>query len=398
MFQQATLTLLGFVLLGALIFGQTSLALLTGMLLVTAGLARIWSRWALVRVAYERQLSQTRAFPGDELTLTIKVTNRKLLPLARLQVDDELPGNLQIEGGTEPRRLGRSNLLQRRTSLRWYESIVWRYRIRLRARGAYRLGPVQLRSGDPFGLYDCDATLEVFTPLLVYPRFLPVEELGLPARNPLGDLRAPSLLRDPLRTIGVRDYSPTDPLKDVHWAATARTGKLQSRVYEPATSRTLVIFLDLDTFEFYYEGIDPEQVERMISAAATVARLGLEARDPVGLYVNGMPAEHEHLAHLPPGRSPAQFGLMMETLARLTTYSVMPIGRLLNLSATELPLGATVLLIGCVNSEGTRAALLRLRTHGYQVTWLYMGTGQAPVVPGVKIVTGRSHSAAVATP
>ncbi len=385
MFQQATLALLALLLLVAVAAGQAGLALICALLLVTAGVAGLWSRWSLARVGYERRLSQARAFPGDELELTIRLTNRKLLPLASLQILDRVPANLAIDGRVLPAGSGNAGTLERRTSLRWYESVVWRYKLRPKARGAYRIGPVQLLSGDPFGLYTSEATAETYSTLLVYPRLLSLEELGLPARNPLGDTRAPSLLRDPMRVIGVRDYAPSDPLKDVHWAATARTGSLQSRVYEPTTARVLALFLDLDTFEYYYEGIDPELVERMISAAATLAQRGLEAGYAVGLYANGAPAEHEHLARLPAGRSPAQLGLIMETLARLTAYSVTPMANLLRLTAAELHPGATVLLVGSVNSEPIRAAMLRLRGLGYQVAWLYMGAGAGPRVPGVTV-------------
>lgn len=385
MFQQATLGFLALLLLIAVATGQAGLALICALLLVAAGVASLWSRWSLARVGYERRLSQQRAFPDDELELTIKITNRKLLPLASLQILDRLPPNLSLDGKLRYGGARQGSSLQRRTSLRWYESVVWRYTLRPKARGAYRIGPVQLLSGDPFGLYTSEATEETYSTLLVYPRLLSLPELGLPARNPIGDTRAPSLLRDPLRVIGVRDYAPSDPLKDVHWAATARTGSLQSRIYEPTTARVLTIFLDLDTFEYYYEGVDPDQVERMISAAATLARAGLEAGYAVGLYANGAPAEYEHLARLPAGRSPAQLGLLMETLARLTAYSVTTIARLLRLNAAELHPGATVLLVGSVTSEATRAALLHLRQLGYQVVWLYMGAGAAPQVPGVTV-------------
>lgn len=385
MFQRATVTLLAFLLLLAVAFGAAGLALICALLLATAGLARLWSHWSLARVRYERRLSQQRAFPGDELELTITITNRKLLPLATLQVLDRMPAGLASNAPLIYSGSRQAQLLRRRTRMGWYEQVVWRYSLRPQARGAYRLGPVQLLSGDPFGLYSSDEEQADTTGLLVYPRLLSLPELGLPPRNPLGDSGAPALLRDPLRTVGVRDYAPSDPLKDVHWGATARTGSLQSRVYEPTSSRTLALFLDLDTFEYYYEGIDPQLVERLISAAATLAQVGLEAGYAVGLYANGAPAEDEHLARLPPGRSPAQLGLIMETLARLTAYSVTTVSRLMQVTAGELHPGATVLLVGAVNSAAVRAALLRLRHSGYQVTWLYMGAGAAPAVPGVTV-------------
>lgn len=391
MFQQATLTILALLLLIAAATGQVGLALICALLLVTAGVAGLWNRWALARVGYERQLSQQRAFPGDVIELTIRITNRKLLPLASLQVFDRLPARLDLDGNVLSSGSRRGSALLRRTSLRWYESVVWRYQLRPQARGAYRIGPVQLAGGDPFGLYTSEATAEVYDRLLVYPPLLSLAELGLPARNPIGDIRAASMLRDPLRVVGVRDYTPSDPLKDVHWAATARTGTLQSRVYEPTTSRVLTIYLDLDTFEYYYEGVDLEQVERMISAAATLANVGLAAGYAVGLYANGAPAEHEQLARLPAGRSPAQFALIMETLARLTAYSVTTMAHLLRASAAELHPGATVLLVGSVNNTPIRAALLRMRALAYQVVWLYMGQGELPRVPGVIVYQAPAH-------
>ncbi len=385
MFHKRVIGALAFLLFLAVALGQGLLALLCLALILVAGMAGLWSRWSLLRVSYTRTLSQTRAFPDDDVELTIRITNRKVLPLASLQVLDHFPAGLQLLNAPVFARSATSaQLLNRRTSLRWYESVVWRYTLRCPTRGAYKIGPVELTSGDPFGIYTSDALLPTYDRLLVYPRLLALRELGLPAHNPLGDVRAGLLLRDPLRVVGVRDYAPGDPLKDVHWGATARTGSLQTRIYEPTTSHVLAIFLDLDTFEYYYEGIDPVQVERMISATATLMQSGLEAGYAVGLYANGAPAEDEHLARLPPGRSPSQRGQILATLARLTAYSVTPISRLLQLTAHDLAPGSTVLLISCVNSESRRAALLRLRELGYRVAWLAMGD-EIPQVPGVRV-------------
>lgn len=385
MFRQSTLSLIVLLLLLALVLRQGLLVLLCLLLLLTAGLARLWSRWSLRRLKYHRTFSQRRAFVGDEIELTIRIENRKLLPLASLRVLDRIPNQLQLLTESKSGGGTRYRLLQRSTALRWYERVNWHYRLRCTARGAFKIGPVQLLSGDPFGLYGSSGEVGHSPTLIVYPQMLALEDLGLPARNPLGEIRAGMLFRDPLRIVGVRDYHMEDPLKDVHWAATARTGTLQTRIYEPTTARALAIFLDLDSFEFYYEGIDPIQVEHNISAAATLAHEGLAAGYAVGLYANGMPAEHEHLARLPPGRNPAQLELILETLARLTAYSVTPIARLMRLTAHHLPPGATLLLISSVGSERTRAALLRERERGRQVVWLYTGGEVAPAVPGIMV-------------
>jgi uncharacterized protein (DUF58 family) len=385
MFRRNTLQGLVFLLILALIAGQGLLALICVLLLLTAGMTRLWDRWSLLRVTYQRELNQPRAFPDDEVELVIRVANRKPLPLVGLTIRDLVPANLHVIGHDNQFDTEGRQVLYRSASLRWYESIVWRYRLRCTARGAYRMGPAQIEGGDPFGFHRSVCEIAERTSLIVYPRLLRLEELGLPPRHPLGDLRARQLIRDPLRTVGVRDYHPDDPLKDVHWTATARTGALQTRIYEPTTAREVAIFLDLDSFERYWQGIDEEQVERLISAAATVAQAGLADGYAVGLYVNGAPFEFEQFVRLPPGRSPAQLERIMETLARLTPYSITPIARLLRTTTADLPWGATLLLISAIAPEGTRAALLRQRERGRDVAWLYLGEDQPPIVPGVPV-------------
>jgi uncharacterized protein (DUF58 family) len=385
MFSRNSLQGLVFLLILALLFGQGLLALICALLLLTAGLAWLWDRWSLVRVSYERELSHPRAFVGDEVELALRIANRKPLPLAQLDVRDFIPPGLEVIGHDLQFDNDGRQLLHRSTSIRWYEGLVWRYQVRCLARGAYRFGPAQIAAGDPFGFYRTIRNITQRTSLVVYPRLLPLDELGLSPRHPLGDLRARQLIRDPLRTVGVRDYHPDDPLKDVHWTATARAGTLQTRIYETTTALELAIFLDLDTFERYWQGIDEEQVERLISAAATVARAGLEDGYAVGLYVNGAPAEHDQLVRLPPSRSPAQLERIMDTLARLTAISITPMARLLQVATGGLPWGATLLLISSIAPESTRAALLRQRERGRTMAWLYLGDDAPPRLPGVLV-------------
>lgn len=385
MFRRSTIQSLVVLFVLALVLRVTLLALLSVLLLVTAGVAWLWNRYALARLGYERGFSTARAFPGDDVELTIALVNRKPLPLALVDVRDLLPAGLYADDETIKIDRDDRQVLQRTTSLRWYERITWRYTVRCQRRGAYQIGPATVDAGDPFGFYRSTLKIEPTGALVVFPTLLPLEHLGLPARSPIGNLRARQLIRDPLRTIGVRDYRPDDPIKDVHWAATARTGTLQTRIYEPTTARELAVVLDLDSFEQYWQGINEDQIERSISAAATLAKAGLEEGYAVGLYVNGAPAHHESLVRLPPSRNPAQLERIMDTLARLTPYSVTQAARVLRMAAADLPWGATILLVSAVKPQSSRAELARLRERGRAAAWLYLGEDAPPTLPGVPV-------------
>jgi uncharacterized protein (DUF58 family) len=376
----------------ALLLQLPLLALLCTLLLLAAGLAWLWNRYVLARVQYKITLSGDRAFIGDELELAIRIENRKPLPLVALTVRVLMPAGMTVLVDKVDRDFHGRQVLSRRVSMSWYEGLTWRYRVRCEARGAYQIGMATLEAGDPFGFFQTIRDEPGAARLLIYPERLPLLAHALPARQPVGNLRSQQLIHDPLRIVGAREYTPDDPLKDIHWAATARTATLQTRVYETTSERTLAIFLDLDTFERYWEGIDPEQIERMISAAATIALQSLEAGMAVGLYVNGAPAEQAHAARIAPSRSPAQLEQIMQSLAALTPYSLLPIARLLQIEAASLPWSASVLLISAIAPEATRGAMLALRRRRRQAAWLWMDDSAPPELPGVAMYHAPAHT------
>ena len=50
------------------------------------------------------------------------------------------------------------------------------------------------------------------------------------------------------RVAGARDYRYDEPLKRIHWKASAAHNKLQTRQYESSTSLTLLLILDVGSF------------------------------------------------------------------------------------------------------------------------------------------------------
>src|SRR3954447_4181827 len=84
--------------LALLIYGmatrQPALTVLATLLLLTAGVSWLWSRWSLWAVSYGRRLSATRVFRDETVELRLDLVNRKLLPLAWIEVEDEFSDRL----------------------------------------------------------------------------------------------------------------------------------------------------------------------------------------------------------------------------------------------------------------------------------------------------------------
>src|SRR6266516_5870808 len=67
-------------------------------LLLIAATTALWSRYCLDRLEYQRSFSVRRAFCGEEIDFSIRLVNRKPLPLAWVIVDDEFPDDLTLQG------------------------------------------------------------------------------------------------------------------------------------------------------------------------------------------------------------------------------------------------------------------------------------------------------------
>ena len=347
--------------------GQRALTLLALLVLATAGVAWGWNRLSLRGVAYERTFSATRAFPDDTLTLTLGVVNRKPLPLPWLIVEEELGDGLRVlDRPTIPSGAVGRQLLRIATSVRPFERVTWRVTVACPTRGVHPVGPTTLRSGDLFAFFTNRSSPAAPSSILVYPRVVPLTDLGFPARRPFGETRvARHLLTDPTRVVGVRDYRPEDPFRAVHWKATARQGRLQVRVYEPTTALQLGIFLNLDTFERYWEGLDVELTERGIVAAASLAVWATGQRYAVGVYANGLVAGSDQPLRIAPGRGPAQLPRIMEGLAKLTPYSTLPVARTLRTAVARFPWGSTVVVITPQLPDALTAVLAKVLAAGH---------------------------------
>lgn len=357
--------------------------LLAVLLGLVAGVTALWDRYALAEVTYTRHIATPRLFVGEETDVTIEIVNAKPLPLAWLKVEDEWPGQITLMKG----RLGHSwkpgrRILYNMVSLWFYERVRKQYRLRADHRGALEFGPAELQSGDMFGFRQ--QVLELKEPdwLIVYPKVVPVTMLGLPAAHPFGDEKTlRRLIEDPLRVSGVRPYQPGDSPRFIHWRATARRGALQTKVFDPAAAHTSALFLDLRTVRDT-AGLIPDYLEYAISATASLARYLLDAREAVGLYVNGSWRNAEALTvRLPPARRPGHWLDILDALARVTGYPTTLVEDLIYRELRTLPVGATVIAISATAGEPLYAALLDARRAGHPVALIALGEAAPTDVP-----------------
>jgi uncharacterized protein (DUF58 family) len=374
----------------SLLLDAAALAVIGAFLLTLFPVAQWWNQQALRGVTYRRQLSHTRAFPGETVGLSVQINNGKLLPVLWLRVRDEFPkavSPVDLSSGKSlltPSHEPECGYLVSLLSLRWYERVRRRYTLRCERRGVFTLGPVRYQSGDLFSLFHSERSERRSQHVIVYPQVLPLRELGIPAKAPFGDTRAPrQLFQDPSRIMGCRDHQPYDGFRHIHWKATARRGDLQVKVYEPMVSLSVVICLNVATFAHPWQGVRPELLEHAIVVAASLANYAVDREYIVGLVANGaMPHADQPLKVLP-GRSPDQLARILEVLAGVTPFVTTSIERLLRDESPGLPWGATLVVVTAVVTAELRATMTRLREAGRRLVLVGVDYELPKPPPGV---------------
>lgn len=354
------------------IYGLLSLTLLAGLLsgrtlffnlayalgaLVLVSLLWTWASVSWIRIS--RQTRSRRAQVGRHFGEAFAVRNLALTPKLWLEVQDfsELPGYRasRVIPGMLPR--GQTG---------------WNATTTCTTRGEYRLGPLVISSGDPFGLFRFDRHIGTTSKIVVYPAIVPLQTFA----SPSGILSGGEAQRRRSHAVttnaaGVREYAPGDSYNRIHWRSTARKNRLLVKEFELDPLADVWIFLDLSasslvqrpgTQQAFANGamvvgdelasltdfyLPTSTEEYGVVVAASIARYFLEKRRSLGFLTYGPRREI-----LYPDRNMHQLNQLLELLAVVKGTSDFDLEHMLNLNSEYLARGVTLIIITADQTEG----------------------------------------------
>lgn len=335
-------------------------------------LCSIWGwtvKYALKHMTCTRAFSNPTFFAGDEGELIEVVRNEKPLILPWMRAESRISPYI---------RLGRQDNLHVSGEMYYCslftvmprQQIRRRHKVRFLHRGYYDLGSVSLTAGDMLGLSKAHKIIDLSVPVLVYPRLLDPEDLPVPMSRTLGEIvRRRQLLQDPFLVRGLRPYQPGDPVRDIHWPATARTGEVHVRVHDYTARTRLLVVLNMQNEELQWRDHlsdkDIEVVEYAISLVATVCVQSLQSGLAAGFATN-MPMEgsKESTVMLPADGTSREEDILAN-LARLKVVRTQHFPTLLE-SLTAYS-GLDILVLSRYDSDSIQAAITQLRRSGNEV-------------------------------
>lgn len=246
----------------------------------------------------------------------------------------------------------------------------WRVETECRRRGLFSLGPVHVRSGDPFDLFHNRKTFGGVQQLLVYPRALELPRYTVPPANLPGEgrFRRRTHYVTP-NAAGLREYAPGDSVNRIHWPSTLRTGRLQVKTFELDPASQLWVTLDLNLSDHAGEE-DDATVEYAVTAAASIARLCLAQNRSVGMMMFG-----GRFRLIEADRGNQQLTRMLEDLALAQPVGDVPLSTLLFQQAPRWGRHTTVIVVTAASDARTIDAIRSLHQRGVQVAVVLIDAG-----------------------
>lgn len=313
-------------------FAFTILYLFAGIFLIS----RWWTDRAIKAITFQRKFT-AYAFPGEEINLHFEISNKGLLPVVWLQIQDQATWEIAKA----------SRFFQRVIQLGPRQKISFDYSLQTKKRGYYPIGPVRASTGDLLGLVEEKYIEGPIDFLTVYPRVIPLTRVGLPSRSPMGSLRTPQpIFEDPSRPTGKRDYTRGDSLRRIDWKASASVGRLQVKLFEPSIALETTIFLNLNAQE-YFSRFRFDSTELAIVVAASIANWVINQKQSVGLITNGMDphSPNGRSQPIPPRKGRSQLMTILAILARIQSEDTESLASWIHNHRPHLSWGTTLIVV-----------------------------------------------------
>lgn len=325
--------------------------------------------YALRHLVCTRAFAKPAVFEGEESEMIEVVRNDRPMIIPWLRVESRISPYIRL-GRQENLYVSDHTHCCSLFTLMPYQQIRRRHRVRFLRRGEYSLGNASLTAGDLLGLLEAHREQAMSVPVLVYPRLMEENELPAPLAQLMNEVvQQRQLLTDPFLFRGIRPYQMGDPVRDIHWPATARTGDVQVRLHDYTALSRLLVVVNAEAKDGQWGDrlTEDEQdvMEYVLSIAATLCMRALKSGMSAGFCANMPIGEENESAFLPPEGDGASGERLLSAFARLRLVRTVRFCTFLETLGDCRSMDMIVL--SCYDSGEIQSAMRQLRRNGNQV-------------------------------
>lgn len=295
----------------------------------------------LCKYGFDTKLAE----PGETIVCTGRLLNDWFLPVSYIFYADYMPEGAVVEGTKSNRDQHRLFLLPRQ---------VFRHTVSfsLPKRGVYKKIKYYLQTGDFLGFKSYIVSEEYPAGIVIMPKRCEDEEVLNTLGGYVGDVSVRRfILEDPVLTIGYREYTGREPMKQIDWNQSAKTGGLMVRNNDYTVETRVAVVLNLACGS-------EEEKEKSLEILRTVCEELEENRIAYAFLTNGDVGELEE------GFGRMHFNALMRDLGRSGLFAYSSFEQLADRCVRERKDGRSYILVTPPLREGDRPALGRLREAG----------------------------------
>jgi len=319
---------------------------------------RIVLAYSLKNVTYRAYTSHQLVEPGQVFAIYSEVVNRKALPELYIELQEPLPWEAQIVG--DHKVTGDKRYKTKRFYVMPRQKVTSKMELSLPGRGHYLLPKAYMYGGDFLGIASKARTFPFLKGIIVMPERLEAPMITKALGGFLGDVSVRRfIMPDPVLTIGTRDYTGREPLRDIHHAHSARQNRLMVRQYDYTLEPAITVILNTSI-----PPVPPRY--HKVEACLSLARTVFEELDNIGakfaFLTNARSSYTERWNNVPDGLGA---GHMNELLGGLGCASYATtresFGSMLEKAINKCEQGRSHIILTPEEDESISPLLIRLR-------------------------------------
>jgi len=278
---------------------------------------------AMTGIKYSIKTSKLTVEPDEEFEIITTVRNEKFRFISFLRVDEVFPPETNTFNTNAKLRLDTimGTLSHTFSTYLWPKSsLVRKMNAALPSRGVYIYKGELMKTGDFLGVHENINYINISTEILVYPKPVNNADVSNILGGFLGDLSVRRfIMEDPVLTVGSRDYTSYDPMKNISWKHSAKLGKLMVKQFDYTVEPSVSILLDVNTEKFEQERKDLH--EKCFSLARSVCEELENKGIKYDFLTNATTSDAlSHWSYVAEGLGRSHFHYIAEGLARASAY------------------------------------------------------------------------------
>ncbi|WP_234123067.1 DUF58 domain-containing protein [Clostridium hydrogenum] len=333
-----------------------------------------------------RELETKRINCGDEFKITTIVENNKWLPISFLILNEYMPKNISYSSYYSSIDNGKNTVYVNHYTIGGHERVKRTYNARANKRGVYIISNIEVSIGDTFGFAYNNKQFEDYNELIVYPNVVNLNKFKFESIGLQGNVIVKRwIYEDPLFIKGVREYGPESRMKDIHWKASSKLGKLMVKEFDHTSDMEFTVILNVQCAEYYWQSIDKDIIEKEIELSVSIIAEIQGQKVPAGLCTNAMLAgiSKSHKSEVKPSINSLQ--RVLELSARIGYDVRTKFSDYLSQISKSFSKNNTYIVITPYMDKEIQYVLSKLVKCGYSIKLIDMSrNGNCPSIRGVE--------------